>query len=149
MAQPGSVASGQHRGRPAPACRQGGVADRVHAAVNGVEPADPKPVVDRPVADPEIQELLPAHDAPLPLGKRGNRGRVESTLRYGVNSPHAARLAREASRDAAAFVPSQGVNLTVITSPSAIDVVATFEAQRPALARGRVAAGVEQGPTTR
>jgi hypothetical protein len=60
---------------------------RVHAAVNGVEPARLDPSLDRPGADPRSEQLTPAHHPMLPPSERRNDAvgaKVENFAPYAV-----------------------------------------------------------------
>lgn len=46
---------------------------RIHPAVKGVQPAARHPVSDRPLPDPESQELPPSHDPVLLSRQPGDR----------------------------------------------------------------------------
>jgi hypothetical protein len=73
MAQHGPLAAREHRGHPTSLAGEGGVADRVHAAVHSMQSFRPDSLLDRPPAEPERLEL-PAGDHPvLPHGELDER----------------------------------------------------------------------------
>ncbi len=51
------------------------MSDRIHAAMDGVEPAALEPVPDRPAAEPEVQQL-PVGDHPVLALREGAEGPV-------------------------------------------------------------------------
>lgn len=55
----------EHRGTPATLGIEVRVPNRVDAAMDVVQTADPEPVMDRVLADPRAYELIRGHDAVL------------------------------------------------------------------------------------
>jgi hypothetical protein len=49
------------------------MADRIHAAVQGVQPAALEPVADGAAAEPELDQLAPGNDTVLALGDIGDQ----------------------------------------------------------------------------
>ena len=67
--------------------------DRVDAAADAVQPAALEPVVDRPRADAELDQLPPRHDAMLPRGQVRDRS-MQDFRPVASSTPHASATAR-------------------------------------------------------
>src|SRR3954454_4112386 len=78
MAQHSVASDGQDRGHPPAVAREGAMADRVHTAVERLQPTTLDAVVDGIEGEPDRGKLRPAHDAVLVGRDRGDR-RVDGT----------------------------------------------------------------------
>jgi hypothetical protein len=69
----GALSTGEHGGEPAVLAAQGGVTDRVDAAVQTMEPAGLDAAGDLARREVRIEELREGDDAVLAAGEAGNR----------------------------------------------------------------------------
>jgi len=65
MAQRRVGAATQHRGHPVALSGERRSSDGVYAAPHGMEPSRRDPMIDRALAETELQELRPSHDTVL------------------------------------------------------------------------------------